>query len=381
MSKTWNPLLSVPAFPPARFATLADRLARLLGTKADVLLIQAEAVLALEAVALGLARPGVVALNIVTSFYGGWFGDWLRRGDAEVRDLVAAPGQPVELAAMRAAITGMQRLDIVAFAHGEGANGLLNPLAEIAALAQARGALVVVDAVASIGAHHLAVDAQGLDVTVIGPQKGLGGPAGISAVSISPAAWAWFGAPGGLTNSALSLLDLKRNWLERGRGALPGMPLDIEFWALEAALDRVDAEGLETLIARHALAARAARAGLRALGVAPWIADDSAASTLITAAPVPPGLDATQVLALARRLDTGISPGGPGVENLLVRLNHTGPRAAFAPVLATVLAYGTALQSLGMEVSPGAAAEMVAAVYAGIADRAFLPHKISPNHE
>jgi hypothetical protein len=50
-------------------------------------------------------------------------------------------------------------------------------------------------------------------------------------------------------------------------------------------------------------------------------------------------------------------------------------------VLATVLAYGTALQSLGMEVSPGAAAEMVAAVYAGIADRAFLPHKISPNHE
>ncbi|MEW6436588.1 MAG: aminotransferase class V-fold PLP-dependent enzyme [Pseudomonadota bacterium] len=359
----WSPLHDVPRFPADRFAELADRLARLLDTSSDVLLIQAEAVLALEAVALGLARPGLVALNIETSFYGDWFGRWLQRGGATVYRLAAEPGRPISLDAVAKAISMLASLDIVSVVHGEGANGVVNPLSDIARLARERNALVVVDAVASVGAHHLSVDAEGLDVAVIGPQKALGGPAGISAVSVSRAAWQRFEAPGGLTTSSLSVLDLKREWLDRGRGAIPGTPVDLEFWALDAALDRVEAEGLETLIDRHHRAARATRRGLRALGVTPWIEDDSAASALLTAAPVPAEIDAAQLVQLARRLDDGVSAGGPGVADRLVRLNHTGPRAQFSSVLATLLAYGTALKALGLPVSPGAAAEAVAAIY------------------
>jgi aspartate aminotransferase-like enzyme len=363
----FSPLLDIPRFPAPRFSALADRLAHLLGTSSDVLILQAEAVLALEAVALGLARPGQTALNIVTSYYGNWFGEWLRRGGATVIDVVAEPGQPIMLEAVETTLAAIPQLDILAVVHGEGANGVLNPLPQIARLAKTKNALVVVDAVASVGAHRVAVDEDGLDVTIIGPQKALGGPVGLSAVSISPAAWRFFSAPGALTTSALSIQDLKEGWLDKGRQTPPGTPVDLEFWALEAALNRVEAEGQQALIARHGLATSAARNGIRALGVTPWIADDEAASALLTAAPIPAGIDPEQLIALARQLDPSISPGVADVSELLVRINHTGPRAQFSAVLASVTAYGHALAALGHPVSVGAAAAAIAATYAAAA--------------
>ena len=57
--------------------------------------------------------------------------------------------------------------------HAESAYGILNPLEATAALAKAHGALLVVDAVASVGGHALDMDALGIDVAVIGPQKAL----------------------------------------------------------------------------------------------------------------------------------------------------------------------------------------------------------------
>ena len=106
---------------------------------------------------------------------------------------------------------------------------------------------------------------------MIGPQKALGGSSGLSAVSVSKRAWTFIDRPDAPVFSTLSLLDLKRNWLDTGRGVLPGMPSALEFFALEAALDRVEAEGLDAdrRAARAGCrchARRAARARRRALG-------------------------------------------------------------------------------------------------------------------
>jgi aspartate aminotransferase-like enzyme len=355
--------LDVPNFPADRFAPLADRLRRLLATQSDLVFIQAEALLALEASAISLARPGVTALNIVTSPYGAYFGAWLRRGGATVLEITAAPGQPIRLDAVEAALAARKAWAVVALVHGEGANGALNPLAEIAALARRQGALVVVDAVASFGAHALKLDQLGVDIAVIGPQKALSGPAGLSAVTVSQRAWAHIAKTPDFTPSSLSLAEIKTTWLDRGRGALPGTPSALEFWALEAAIDRVEAEGLENLIARHGLAAQATRAGLRGLGIAPWIADDAAASHLVTAAPVPPSLEANGIIAAAARHGVSLGKGFGDIEGKLVRLDHTGARASFTTVVAGIVAYGQAIASLGGKADPGAGAVAVAATY------------------
>lgn len=336
-------LLDPPPFPADRVAGLADRLARLIGTSGDVLLIQAEAVMALEAVAASLGRPGLKALNIVTSPYGVWFGRWLRRAGASVVEVRADAARPVSLQAVTAALDAHPDAGLLAVVHAESASGILNPLEAILRLARQRGILTVVDAVASLGGHAFAADAMEADVVVVGPQKALAGPSGISAVAVSPRAWAAIDRPDAPLTSTLSLLDQKRLWLDAGRGALPGTPSPLELWALSAALGRVEAEGIDAIVARHAEAAAAARDGLEALGLAPWARPDDA-SNLVTAFAVPAGIDAAPLLDRLKADDPEFSLGvGPGAERL-IRLNHTGRRGCQAVVHAMISALAAALR-------------------------------------
>ncbi|KAB0679116.1 aminotransferase class V-fold PLP-dependent enzyme [Aureimonas leprariae] len=340
--------LDVPPFPASGFATLADRIAALLGTGGDVLLVQGEAIVALEAVAASLAAPTVHALNIATSPYGALFGGWLRRGGASVTDLrPAVAGRPIAIEAVASAFAADTGINAVALAHAESATGMLNPLAEIAALARARGALVIVDAVASVGGHALDMDALGVDVAVIGPQKALGGSSGLSAVALARRVWPFLDRPGATADSILSLMDHKRLWLDRGRGALPGMPSALEFRALDAALARIEAEGIDAAVARHDRAARAVRASLPKLGVDPWVENLAEASALVTAAVLPDRIDRAAFLDALPLGATGIDAaiGEPG--GRVVRINHTGSRADREPVLASVTAFGLTLRRCG----------------------------------
>lgn len=338
-------LLDPPAFPANAYAPLADRIARLLGTGNDVVFVQAEAVVALEAVAASLATPALKALNIITSPYGTLFGGWLRSGGAVVTDLEAAPARPVSVEAVSAALDAVPDITMIALVHAESASGILNPLEDIAALAKARNILLVVDAVASVGGHPLAVDELGLDIVVIGPQKALAGPAGVSAISVSARAWALIDRADAPTGSVLSLIDQKRNWLEQGRGALPGTPPALEFHALEAALDRVEDEGLENVHRRHADAAAETRAAIEAFGLSVF-EGEGRASNLVTALILPDGVELDVLLAWKTVARSELTPGvGPGTERLL-RFNHTGRRADMAVVKETLAALTEALQAL-----------------------------------
>lgn len=359
-SDFWHPLHDTPAFPAARYAAVADRIGKILKTKNDVLLIQAEAVVALEAVAVSLARPGLKAINIATSMYGGWFGNWMRRGGTEVIELKAEPARPIDAGSVEAALQEHPDTKVLSLVHAESASGIRNPLEEIVALARARGIVTVVDAVASVGGHALDVDQLGIDIAVIGPQKALAGPAGLSAISISSAAWKLISEANGPRDSILSLLDQKA-WLDSGRGNLPGTTAPLEFFALEAALDRIEAEGIDQVIARHVRAARATRAALAAMKAELWI-EFTKGSNLVTTAKLPVGIEADALLSVAPRvmeLSIGV---GPGAERL-IRLNHTGRRARFDSVLGNVTAFGMGLRRLGFKADISAAVDAVALHY------------------
>lgn len=353
-------LLDLPGFPSDGYGAVADRIGALLGTGNDVLLVQGEAIIALEAVASSLAQPGLGAINIVTSPYGALFGGWLRRGGASVTDVVAEAGLPVTVDAVKAALDAQPDAGLLALVHAESASGIVNPLEEIVALARERGVVTVIDAVASFGGHELDVDRLGIDVVVTGPQKSLAGSAGLSMIGISAAAWVLADHPAAPTHSILSLLDHRRLWLDSGRGALPGMPSALEFWALQAALDRFEEEGLAASIARHHRAAAATRAGVTALGLTPWV-DAERASALVTCVRLPDDVEAGQVLSEVDvpTLSAGVGP----IAETLVRLNHTGRNASREVVLDTVIALGAALAALGASVDFGAAQAAVDAEY------------------
>ncbi len=336
-------LLDLGAVTADDVAAVEDAAGRLLGTSMDVVLLQAEAVVMLEAVAKSLARPGLRALNVVSGPYGAIFGRWLAGAGAEIHTLVVPYDRVVSEAEVSHALAD-RHFDLVAVVHAEAATGGVNPLDEIADRVRAHGALLVVDAVASVGGHPVAPDGWDADVVVIGGQKALAGPAGVSIASISPRAWSVMEQnPAAPKESVLSLLDLRDGWLRPGRTGIPGTPSSLETAALGQALDRVAREGLDLVIGRHRAAAAASRVGLRELGLRPWIADDGQAATVVTTLAAPAGNPGSFVAA-ARAAGShilGIAPGS--LAGTTLRINHTGRAASLEAVCIELAALATCL--------------------------------------
>lgn len=355
-----HPFLDLAPLSAARFAAIEDRVARLLGTRQDVLITQGEALLPLEGAIRGCAGPDTVALNVVTGPYGQTFGDWLRDCGATVHDLAVPFHTAVTADLVRQAFAEHPEIGFVSLVHAEAATGNTNPVAEIGEVVREHGALFYLDAVASVGAEPVLPDAWGVDLCVIGAQKAMGGPAGVSAVSVSERAWARMAAnPGAPRRSYLSLLDWKERWIDGGRRALLHAPAQLEMLALEACVERIEAEGLETVMARHASAAAATRAGALALGggLEPYVYEAREAAPVATTLRVPAELDASELVARALASDPALplAAGGGALAKEMVRVNHYGPDATRGAVQGCLAALGAALAEKGATTDPEAA--------------------------
>ncbi|MGW3340419.1 pyridoxal-phosphate-dependent aminotransferase family protein [Streptomyces sp. NPDC001009] len=359
-----HPLLDLPPLSAARFAAIEDRVARLLDTRQDVLITQGEALLPLEGAIRAAAGPGTVALNVITGPYGQTFGDWLRDSGATVYDLAVPFHSAVTADQVRAAFAEHPEIDFVSLVHAEAATGNTNPVAEIGEAVREQGALFYLDAVASVGAEPVLPDAWGVDLCVIGAQKAMGGPAGVSAISVSERAWQRMAAnPDAPRRSYLSLLDWKERWIDGGRKALPHAPAQLEMLALDACVERIEADGLDTVMARHRDAARATRAGALALGggLEPYVREERDAAPVATTLRVPPGTVASELVARALESDPALplAAGGGALAKEMVRVNHYGPDATPQVVRRSLVTLGEAMARQGLTVDPEAALRAV----------------------
>jgi aspartate aminotransferase-like enzyme len=358
------PPLSLPpsTIDAVRYAAIEDRLAALLATDRDTLVLGGEAILTLEALARGAGGPATRSVNLVSGPYGAMMGHWLGAAGGEVRTVQAAEGQSVEPAALRTALE-QGPADVVCIVHAEAATGVVNPLAELAAAAHEAGAVVLVDAVASVGAERLPIDALDLDAVVIGPQKALSGPAGVAALVAGPRLWQLLeGNPQAPRDSILSLLDVRDRWLAAGRRVLPFYPHHLEMAALDRAINAIVTEGLDLVIARHHLARDATRAGLRTLDVPLWVRADQQAASGVTLLRPPAGLTATALLERVRIPAPVEAAPGPLADSAL-RVVHTGAHASLPAVVAAIAALADALAQLGVKVDAQTALDTVHATW------------------
>ncbi|MEV5433039.1 aminotransferase class V-fold PLP-dependent enzyme [Streptomyces sp. NPDC052701] len=350
-----HPLLDLAPLSAERFASIEDRVARLLSTRQDVVITQGEALLPLEGAIRATAGPGTTALNVITGPYGQTFGDWLRDCGATVIDLAVPFHTAVTADRIRDAFAEHPRIDFVSLVHAEAATGNTNPVAEIGEVVRAHGALFYLDAVASVGAEPVLPDAWGVDLCVIGAQKAMGGPAGVSAVSVSERAWARMAAnPRAPRRSYLSLLDWKERWIDGGRKTLLHAPAQLEMLALEACLERIETVGLEAVMARHASAAAATRAGALALGggLEPYVREAAQAAPVATTLRAPSGTVAADLVARALEADPAVplAAGGGALAREMIRVNHYGADATRGAVRASLAALGVALAEKGLDV-------------------------------
>jgi pyridoxamine--pyruvate transaminase len=339
----------------ARFRATERKLADVFLTKNDVLLMQGEAVLGLEAAARGLVQPGTKVLNLVQGVFGKGMGYWLKDFGAELHELEVPYNDAVDPADVERYLDEHPGIELVTVVHSETPSGTVCDLSAIGPIAHERGALMLVDCVSSLAGIELRTDEWRLDVCVAGAQKCLGGPPGMSLMTVSDAAWERIHAnPAAPRASYLSMLDWKEQWIDGEK--FPFTPSVSDLYGVEACVDELLEEGLEASIERHERSAAACRAGVRAMGLELWPRSDDIAAACVTAIAVPDGLEDLQVRAHCRERYGVMISSGQGAGNL-VRIGHMGLSArSLHPVLG-VAAVGRTLADLGAQVEIGAGVE------------------------
>jgi alanine-glyoxylate transaminase/serine-glyoxylate transaminase/serine-pyruvate transaminase len=145
--------------------------------------------------------------------------------------------------------------------HAETSTGVRNPIETIAPIVHANGALIIVDAVTSLGAIPVDMAAWGIDVCYSCSQKGLGAPSGLSPIAFAPRA---LERRVECRSFYLDLSLLTAFWVDRKYHHTISAPL---VYALHAALEEVEEETLEKRWARHESTHHALLNGLAPLGM------------------------------------------------------------------------------------------------------------------
>jgi pyridoxamine--pyruvate transaminase len=338
------------------FARTCDLLQQVYRTRYDVVMMQGEAILGLEAAAASLIAPGDKVLNLVSGVFGKWFELFIAKFGGETVEVAVPYDEAIDPEDVRRALHGNPGIKYLSVVHSETPSGTVNPIKEIGAVAHEFGVLTLVDTVSGLGGELLSPEEWGMDVAVAGPQKCLGGTPGLSLMAISPAAWEAMERrenPAPLRGSFLSILDWKDAWLEGRR--FPYTPSVSNVYALESVLTQVLEEGIERHAARHAIVARACRDGVRALGFDLWPVRDEIAATCVTAVRNPAGFDDARLRDhMRRRYGVMISGGHGDLAGKLYRLGHMGLAAHPTTLAAQLAILERSLNDLGHAVPFGA---------------------------
>jgi 2-aminoethylphosphonate-pyruvate transaminase len=241
---------------------------------------------AMEAMTGASVRPGRKLLVCKNGIYGERIETIARRLGIEVVLVDASPLGPIDPEAVAAALDGDPLLDAVAIIHHETTTGLLNPLQEIAAVAQRREVPVLVDAISSFGAEDLDLDGTGIDFVASTSNKCLHGLPGVAFVLVSPR-----GQQRIADVPPRSLyFDLANYLSAQARRTVPFTPAIPAMYGLDAALDELMDEGLE-----HRKEDYRARVGyldreFARIGLEPRVAP-AHRSHSVRSLPLPPGVE------------------------------------------------------------------------------------------
>lgn len=342
------------------------------------MLVDGTARAGIEAALVSMVEPGDRVLVVNFGRFGQLLTEILARIGAHIETVDAPWGEVVPLEAIAAAIERTSPR-LVATIHGDTSTTMAQPLDGLGELAQAAGALLYVDATATIGGMELAADRWGADIVTGGLQKCLGGPSGSAPITISDRAAERIFARRH-TEAGIRMAGLADGTGPRIGSNYFDLAMIMDYWSEKRLNHHTEAttmlygarecarvcltEGLDARFARHAAAGRAVAAGVRAMGLEVF-GDDRFRMANVTGIVIPAGIDGERVRARMRD-DFEIEIGtafGP-LQGRVWRIGAMGYNAMKHKVLITLGALEAVLRAEGLAFPAGAGVDAALASYA-----------------
>jgi aspartate aminotransferase-like enzyme len=346
-----------PAYE-ALFVAVRAGLKRLFQTAQDVIPLACSGTGAMEAAVVNTLSAGDTVAVVVAGKFGERWLELCRAYGLNVVELTAPFGETVPPERVAEALRANPRIKAVLAQHSETSTGVLHDVRAYAAVTRPTDAILIVDAVSSLGIADLQMDAWGLDVVVAGSQKGLMLPPGLGFCALTDKAWA-LNRTARLPRYYLDLAAERKTLAKNEAHFTPAVSIVV---GLKTVLDMLEREGLAGVFKRHDRLARATRAGVEALGLRLFCR--ATPSPAVTAVMAPPGVDSeTIVKAYSQAHNITIAGGQGEMKGQLFRLGHMGYAAEF-DVITALAALEQVLADLGQPVDFGAGVRGAQKVFA-----------------
>ena len=346
-----------PAYE-ALFIEVRAALKKLFQTSAEVLPLACSGTGAMEAAVVSTLSAGDRVVVVRAGKFGDRWVDLAKAYGLDVIDLTAPFGHTVDAGRLAEALKSNPDVKAVLVQHSETSTGVLHDVRSYAAVTKPHDAILVVDAVSSLGIAELAMDAWDIDVVVSGSQKGLMLPPGLGFCALSEKAWRKT-QTSTLPKFYFSLADELKYVVKNEVRFTPAVSIVV---GLLEALRMMETEGLANVFKRHDRLARATRAGVEALGLELFA--KATPSPAVTAVAAPKGLDSEKVVAAYSQSQNITIAGGQGeMKGKLFRLGHMGYAAEF-DVINALAALEQVLADIGHPVDFGSSVRAAQKIFA-----------------
>jgi alanine-glyoxylate transaminase/serine-glyoxylate transaminase/serine-pyruvate transaminase len=302
---------------------------------------------AMETAVANLVGDGTRVLSLVGGYFADRIAGMCQRYGGQVVRLEYEWGRSVDPDAVRMRLRE-SGADVLTIVHAETSTGVLNPVEQIAAIANEHGALTIVDAVTSFGGHPLEVAKWDVGACYSCAQKCIGAPSGIAPVAFSPEA---LKRRVTARSFYFDITLLEDYWLRRKYHHTICASL---IYALREALLMVEEEGLEARWARHERHHRALAAGIEAMGLSLLPPAGERLWTL-NAVRVPDGVDEAAVRKqMLQQFDIEIGAGLGPLAGKIWRVGLMGASSTPDIIILFLGAFESVLRSQGAAVPRGA---------------------------
>jgi alanine-glyoxylate transaminase / serine-glyoxylate transaminase / serine-pyruvate transaminase len=307
----------------------------------------------IEASVLNSLEHGDEAICCVNGLFSGRMHVIAQHTPAKIHLVEAPLGKPVDPEEVRKLAKG-RKIKMIGLAHGETSTGVVTNIDPFRKIADECGALLVVDAVASLCAVPLDVDKQRIDICFSGSQKAISAPPGMSPITVSSRAEEAFRSRKTKVQSWYFDLSTAMNYWGKDRLYHHTPPISL-IYALREAMRICVEEGLEARWERHRVNQLALVAGIEGLGLKLMVEKPQDRLVTVTAVMIPAGIDDAKLRnQLLDEFNIEIAGGIGPTKGQIWRLGTMGYCSQKPFILALLAALDKALIDQGHRHSPGA---------------------------
>lgn len=332
-----------PDLDPAFFDFYRDtcrQLQRFLHTENDVLILDGEGILGLEAACASLIEPGDKVLCLDNGIFGHGFGDFAKMYGAEVALYKTDYRNAFDVSQLADFLKTNNDFKAATLVHCETPSGITNPIDQICPLLQSHGILTIVDSVSAMGGEPLETDAWGVDIALGGSQKCLSSTPGLTIVSVSDAAWEAMKSRKTPIAGFYCNLLIWENWYEKQW--FPYTQPISDIYALRVAVDQLSAD--QNALSRHANIAEAVRNSIREAGLSLY--PESGFSNTVTTINIPDGISFKELFdEMLNEHRIMIGGAFDYLEGKVFRIGHMGENCYIEKVFLTLKALDSVMKN------------------------------------